>query len=304
MIKIPTKSWFLTEIVASITLLVLLFRANVNNKFNIINFHIAYPNLTYWHIIKRFVKIPIIITEHWSAYHLNFGINKKLPRIQRIFRQKIPVIAVSNALVIDIKEFAQSNFPSFVVPNIVDSDVFYPDPKVNREPFFFMVSQWKPPKDPFVVLKAFKSFSKRNSKYKLIIGGFGNQWNEIEKWINKKDIAQKIKLTGPLSSNSIADYMRKCAAFLHPSKYETFSVVCAEAVNCHTPIVASNVGGIPEIIDEQSILVKEHTVGEWILAMETIVHCKQSKRKSINKFSVQTIGRLYYHILESIVVGS
>jgi len=124
-IYLPFEIWRINELLSFIFVLFLLIK-NKKKKIDIINFHIAYPNCTYIHRIRRWINIPVVISEHWSAYHFDFNI--KLPakrrRIQKIFQQEIPVIAVSNALIKDISNFSQSAFPAYVIYNIVNTQVF------------------------------------------------------------------------------------------------------------------------------------------------------------------------------------
>lgn len=137
-VKYP-KQWFLKKFLLYFFLSYHLFKNKVNTQYSLINFHIAYPNLTYWHLLKPFIKIPIVITEHWSAYHYNFGVKKSLPRIQKVFQQNIPVITVSKVLTNDIIRFSKSSFLNIVIPNIVDTNVFFPpeDKKIECHSFLW-----------------------------------------------------------------------------------------------------------------------------------------------------------------------
>ena len=220
LIGMPIKSWWVSELLSFFSLLFILLVKRVNQKFDMINFHISYPNLTYWHLIKRWVKIPIVITEHWSAYHFGFNMATEPTRIQKIFQQNIPLIAVSKALITDIRKFSNADFPSFVVPNIVNTSIFYFDesikPEKNR---FFMVSQWKDPKDPFSVLRAFAHLIQEGPSV-LIIGGYGPQMEKIEKMIHELDIGESVELLGPMNPTEIAVEMNKASAFIHISEYE------------------------------------------------------------------------------------
>jgi glycosyltransferase involved in cell wall biosynthesis len=303
--EIPSQRWILVEIVSGILLIYYLLKLKYR-KFDLINAHIAYPNLTFWHFVKGVFKKPIIITEHWSAYNFSFGVvnKKKLRRIRRIFRQGIPVIAVSNSLLKDIKSFAQVEFPGYVVPNIVDTSTFRPAPTRVRQNFFFMLSQWKWPKRPLVILSAFRDYLAINPEYVLKIGGYGPDWNEMKEWVRRNNLSECIELLGPMDRNKVADQMKSCRAFLHCSDYETFSVVCAEAICCGAPVVASKVGGISEFIsDTNGILVDQNTPEEWVDALNRITRMSDSfdnirfAKAAIDRFSVERIGCLYHNTL-------
>ncbi|ADR22202.1 glycoside hydrolase [Marivirga tractuosa] len=297
LIQIPFEKWFIYEVIHFSFLVYILLIKRKSKEFDVINFHIAYPMLTYWHWIKRFIKKPIVITEHWSAYHYNFGVNKNLPRIKKIFSQKLPVITVSKALANDIKQFANSDFPSFLIPNVVDENIFYPGNNT-KENFYFMVSQWKSPKTPLLAMKAFINSSYVND-HQLIIGGYGSLWNEMKQYVSSNNLESKIKFVEKLNSSQIANYMRKCKAFLHPTDYETFSVVCAEAIACGAFVVAPNSGGIPEVIKSNGFLLSKNTLDAWEKAFELASFKFNSI--SVNQFSAKTIGDKYSKVLESLV---
>src|SRR5690606_18850816 len=103
-IQLPTSRWIIIEIVTFMQLIWLgiRFRERIRNV-DVINFHIAYPSLVFWKLLKPLFRRPVVITEHWSGYHFNFGVCRPLRRIMGIFSHNIPVIAVSQALGNDIR---------------------------------------------------------------------------------------------------------------------------------------------------------------------------------------------------------
>ena len=113
-----------------------------------------------------------------------------------------------------------------------------------------MVSLWKLPKQPMMIIKAFKKFVDSHPNAKLIIGGYGPLWQEMIDTVHSYNLDHYVDFIGKLDSDQIASEMNKASAFIHISDYETFSVVCAEALCCGTPVIASAVGGIPEFIED------------------------------------------------------
>lgn len=296
-IHIPFKTWFIIEMLYGLWLIYKLVILRTHHKYDIINVHIAYPLLTYWHWIKKLVKTPLVISEHWSAYHFNFNAKKELPRIQKIFQQNIPVITVSESLHSDLRNFSSSVFPGYVVPNIVNEELFHPDPSIERGNHFFMVSKWKWPKLPLIVFDAFKEFHIQHPDFTLVVGGYGPDYGAMEEWIQENHMKGKIQLIGSLNSEEIAHHLKTCKAFLHCSEYETFSVVCAEAVCCHTPVIASKIGGIPEVVDtNEGILLDSFNVVNWSNTMEECIS-KTFAFKKKDQFSKKVVGNKYADIL-------
>ena len=181
------KSQKIIEILTTFLLLWALIKSDYK-KYDLLHFHIAYPLLTYYSWWKRVITKPILISEHWSAYHFNFYMpkeTKKLDRVKKIFRQNIPLIAVSKALLKDIQIFSGTeNFPATVIPNVIDTESFLPGEKQhNTIPRFFIVNVWRPIKKPFAMLKAFAQLTAEGKSFELIIGGYGELLEEMKKFV-------------------------------------------------------------------------------------------------------------------------
>jgi glycosyltransferase involved in cell wall biosynthesis len=237
-------------------------------------------------------------------------VQNELPRIQRIFKHGIPVITVSQSLAEDIKTFSrQPLLKSYLVPNVVDKANFHKYEECTPGGFrsFFMLSQWKWPKEPEVIIRAFSQVSKLR-KYQdhiLRIGGFGILVTEMQALADSLGLNDRVVFLGSMNPETIAIEMNKCEAFLHCTQYETFSVVCAEALSCGAPVIASEVGGIAELIDSSNgILVKKNTIDDWFLALMNLSECKFD-RMSIStsaheRFSPERVGLLYLNVLKEI----
>ena len=121
-------------------------------------------------------------------------------------------------------------------------------------------------------------------------------------------IQDKVSFVGKLDSIQIAMKMREATAFLHASEYETFSVVCAEALVAGCPVVASKVGGIVEFVNENNgLLVIENKVGAWSTALETFSNNLYDRAKIAEeaslKFSSSKVGKKYFKVLSKVVNG-
>jgi len=307
-LSFPSDIWFLKELMTSLLVLYVLFLKLKLRDYDVVNFHIAYPMCTYLHLFQNFIKKPIVITEHWSAYHLNFGVKKELNRIKRIFNNKVTWITVSEALKNDLIRFSGNTaLKAFVIPNVVDSVTFTSRNQEKRD-YFFMASYWRKPKNPILLLRAFRYFLKQNPGIKLRIGGFGPQEEQIIDYIEKKDLHKNVEYLGSLTPEEIAEEMNIAMAFLHCSEYETFSVVCAEALICGTPVIASAVGGLTEIIEDSSgILVQENTETDWVKALSSFINSRDSynskaiSEKAAKRFSESKVGKDYMSVITEIL---
>ena len=286
--KAPIKSWFLIELLSLFMLAYLLIFKVRMRDYQAINFHVAYPLLTYWHLLAPFVRKPVFVSEHWSAYHFHFNTNNPLKRIKRIFQNDLSWIVVSKALGQDLMSFSEnSNLKFMVLPNVVDLQSFDIDQSIKPIPgTFFMVSQWKDPKDPFLILKVFKELG---GNYRLRIGGYGPQVVEMRKYVKENALSQRVDFLGSLGKETIRREMNASQAFIHCSKYETFSVVCAEAISCGCPVLASDVGGIKEFINgKNGVLVSDHKPAAWVEAI------RKSGEVKFNRNTISSNAHSYF----------
>lgn len=271
-VRCATQRWRLIEWVAGILILWAWVARNRDQRIDIVNFHLAYPNCAWLGILRFFIRRPIVITEHFSAYHFRFnGTGEGMRRIKRIFHQDVPVITVSRALADDIRAFAGPPHPAFhLVDNVVDTEVFKPVQGTTRvEGRFFALALWRYPKRPEALLEALALLRAQGCDARLRLGGDGPLVGAMRERIDALGLKDHVTLLGALTPDQVAAEMRQAHAFLHASDYETYSAVCAEALCCGTFTVASKVGGIPEFLEEGAgLLVEENTGAEWASAIE------------------------------------
>lgn len=138
-----------------------------------------------------------------------------------------------------------------------------------------------------------KTFSKLGGNSKLIIVGDGPMKMDIENTIKQYSMEDKVIMLG--HRNDIAQLLPNFDIFVLASRHEALGTSLLEAQSCGVPVVASNVGGIPEALDENStgLLFDDFDMLEDQLRMllndeEKLQQFKANCRKFIiEKFSVE-----------------
>ncbi|MBN1163392.1 MAG: glycosyltransferase [Candidatus Krumholzibacteriota bacterium] len=110
------------------------------------------------------------------------------------------------------------------------------------------VSRLDPVKDHATMLKAFRRASRRYDDCVLLIVGDGPERGRIEKLIAELGLEGKVLLPG--FSGRVPDYLAAIDLFLQPSTEEGLSLTILEAAAAGVPVVATPVGGTPEIIED------------------------------------------------------
>ena len=123
-------------------------------------------------------------------------------------------------------------------------------------------------------LKAFHLLLKSRPNLKLVIVGAGSEIQNINDLVKSKGITKKVRLAGPLSLEQTRDYICTSSLMLVPSRnIEGFGLVAAEAGMCGVPVVATQVGGLPEtvIAGRSGLLVEPNNPVAMASAAETIL---------------------------------
>jgi glycosyltransferase involved in cell wall biosynthesis len=97
----------------------------------------------------------------------------------------------------------------------------------------------------------------------------------------KNSSISNFHLLGSLPNNALPAFYNFIDCFVLPSLFEAFGITLIEAMSCGKPVIASNIGGIPEIIDSENngILVE---AGNYILFKEAIVRMINDKNMRLN----------------------
>lgn len=267
----PLRRWLLVEWSATGLILWAWLTRDRRHRYDVINFHIAYPNCARLGLLRRVMGLPLVITEHWSIYRLGFKSGAKgLDRIRRIFHLGVPLITVSRALADDILNFAGPPHPPvYVVANAVDTELFAPAAVEREAGRFFAIATWRYPKRPVLLVEAIARLRAHGRDARLRIAGGGAEIPAIQEAIARTGMHEHVTQIGQATPEAAAGEMRRSHALLHASDYETFSAVCAEALCCGTPVVASHVGGIREYLTPAlGTPVMENTAEAWCDAME------------------------------------
>ena len=104
-------------------------------------------------------------------------------------------------------------------------------------------------KDPITMIKAFELVNKEKNNTKLMYVGSGELEEYVKQYAIEKNILNKVIITSWV--NNVEQYIPAFDIAVLPSKWEGFGLVLIEYMACNKPIVASNVGGIVNIIKNE-----------------------------------------------------
>jgi len=309
----PLKRWFIIEWFSTMLILWAWLTRDRSKKVDVVNFHIAYPNCTHIRLLRWVMRRPMVITEQWSIYHMSFkGASKGLNRVRRIFHAGVPVIVVSKALENDITLFAGPPKAEFhIVDNLVEPEVFHYLPDVvPRTGVFFTIAGWRNPKRPDSLIEAMALMRERGLNARLRIAGIGPKLPAMHELVARLGLVDQVDFLGQLSPEEAAAEMRNAHAMVHSSDYETFSAVCAEALCCGTPVIASAVGGVPSLVlADRGALVPDNTPETWArvwsAAWTDVLRMDRPRFAAAmtERVNAPRVGAHYYGILQQVIAA-
>lgn len=100
------------------------------------------------------------------------------------------------------------------------------------------------------LMQAFASLCSRHSDLKLAIVGDGVFMPQLRELVASSGVGERVLLPGAMEPAQVADWMNAADLLCLPSHSEGYPNVLVEALACGTPVVATDVGGVREIVDE------------------------------------------------------
>jgi N-acetyl-alpha-D-glucosaminyl L-malate synthase BshA len=191
-----------------------------------------------------------------------------LPITRFSIEQSDGVTAISRYLLNQtLKEFDIKR-PIEVIPNFVNCDLYtrQPNPALRGkwapvgEPILMHLSNFRPVKR---VTDAVEIFAQVRAKMpaKLVLIGDGPERGAAEYLVRKKKLQKDVHFLG--KQDQVYRLLSEADLFLLPSQLESFGLAALEAMACEVPVIATNVGGVPEVIEHgvDGFLVQPGDVG-------------------------------------------
>lgn len=271
---------------------------------DIINYHFPDDSSLYLLIASFFVKKPIVLSIHGNDLQL---FAKKFPYkfITPIIVKMAKVVVVNSRYMQDefIKDFPSEDNKVVIINNGVDLDIIKntKPKKFFKENYIFYIGRFVYKKGVDVLIKAFKKADLKN--YKLLMEGYGETWDEINSLVELLDLKDKVVLTkGSLSETQKIAFMKGANIGVMPSRIEPFGIVAIELMAAGLPVIASETGGLKDLIknDYNGVFFKN---GDVDSLADVLIELTQDSKKQVvlsrnglqsaSKYSWDSITRQY-----------
>lgn len=241
----------------ALTLAVKMANVAKQNKLDILHVHYAIPHATSAFLTKQLLgpKSPAIITTlHGTDITLVGRDPAYFDIVKFSIEQSDGVTAVSNQLRNETREIFDIEREIQVIPNF-----FIPKPEfMGRKPMrdefvkgneklLIHSSNYRSVKRAEDVVRIFKRVQQQVPS-KLLFLGSGAGIESIHQRIDEYGLGDQVIFLG--KNRDIDPYVASADLFLLPSEQESFGLVALEAMAYGVPVIASNVGGLPELVTQ------------------------------------------------------
>lgn len=264
--------------------------------------------------LKKRYGIPYVIVEHWTGYlpenrlvqphrlHTRF--------MKLICRNAEAVMPVSHHLGKAMQDLGFTCQRWEKINNVVD-DFFYKNSEVRsqkseKKNLLHISCVDEAHKNIKGILRAVKTISKERQDFELSLVGISIDHEEVKAYGESLQLPSgMIHWCGELTPQQVSEAFDQADIFVLNSNYENAPVVICESIVKGVPIVSTNVGGIPEMMDQNcGILIEPDNDEQLTEALRTMLdHYPDYDRNTIrrlgNQYSFAHVGKQLKEIYDS-----
>jgi teichuronic acid biosynthesis glycosyltransferase TuaC len=277
----------------------LALRLHRKAKIDCVDAHFVYPDGLAAVLLGKYLNVSVIVSARGTDINLFPSFRLIRPMIRWTLKRADGIIAVSAALKRNMVELGTPEEKILVIANGVDATRFHPVPPLTARSklnlpangkFFVSVGSLIPSKGHDLLVRAFSNVVQGRSDLRLYIVGDGPLRGALEGLVKDLELTESVHILRKRPNEELQLWYCAANASCLASSREGWPNVVTESLACGTPVVATAVGGIPEIVhsEELGILV-ERTVESMAAGMRRALETSWN-REAISR---QTLARTW-----------
>ena len=271
----------------------------IYENLDIIHVHYAIPHASAAFMAKQILKdraidLPVVTTLHGTDITLVGKDASYAPVVEFSINQSDGVTAVSRSLRQDTYKHFDIRNDIKVIPNFIDFERFKHLDKdhfkkaicPNGEKLIIHVSNFRPVKRVQDAVHAF-NLIRQQVPSKLLLVGDGPERHNCEQLCRMLGACDDIRFLG--KQDAVEELLSVSDLFMLPSESESFGLAALEAMACGVPVIATNAGGIPEVV-EDGVSGHLSRVGDFVDMAEKSMQILKSD-KTLKSFKEKAFER-------------
>jgi len=232
-----------------------------DEKLDLVHAHYAVPHATAAYLAKQILSasghgVPQVITTlHGTDITLLGADRSYAETVAFCIQQSDAVTTVSESLKADTYRELGVTCDIRVIPNFIDASItcrrdvgsLRARLAPNGEPIVIHVSNFRPVKRTPMAIEVFARV-RRETPARLLMVGDGPDLDETSRLAKALGVERDVDFLGV--QDQVVPLLSAADVFLLPSAQESFGLAALEAMACEVPVVASRVGGLPEVIED------------------------------------------------------
>ena len=205
-----------------------------------------------WHLyaapavwISALRSVPVVVNYRGGDAEAFFA---------RQFNWVRPTLARARAIVVPSEflaaVFSKRGIGTTIVPNIVNVDAFRPAAALPGHPHLLVTRNLEPIYDVSCAIRAFAGVAQRYPAARLTIAGSGPCRERLESLARELGLQDAVTFAGRLDNSALPELYRTASVALNPSRVDNMPISLLEAMASGVPVVSTNVGGVPYLIND------------------------------------------------------
>ncbi|HVG21150.1 MAG TPA: N-acetyl-alpha-D-glucosaminyl L-malate synthase BshA [Blastocatellia bacterium] len=240
----------------------------VDQRLDLVHMHYAIPHAVSAYLAREMLRseraLPVVTTLHGTDITLVGKDPSFLPITRFGIEQSDGVTAISRYLRDATYETFCNRCKIEVIYNFIDAEYYRraPSDSLRRalapggEKIILHISTFRPIKritdciEVLARIKSLESGSGSQLRAKLVMCGDGPERADAEALAARLGVERFVEFVGKQPQPQVRDYLSAADVFLLPSESESFGLSALEAMACEVPVMATRVGGVPEVVEE------------------------------------------------------
>ena len=245
-----------------------LFQVAAAEQLDLVHVHYAIPHAVSAYLAREMLRpiryLPVVTTLHGTDITLVGRDPSFLPITRFGIEQSDAVTAISRYLREATHKAFCPDCDIEVIYNFIDADYYRREPSEEirqslapvGERIILHISTFRPIKrisDCIEIIARMKNLETGSGRsgVKLVMCGDGPERADAEALAVRLGVADSVRFVGKQPQSRVRDYLSVADLLLLPSQSESFGLTALEAMACEVPVIATRVGGIPELVEDQ-----------------------------------------------------